>query len=202
LLPDDMDDFTIRQAVEVDVVQILETMQSSRSLPIHQVSPGDNIESGIACIDLSDAPLSDEFSCPDHYFDTSDDQIRCDSVSIMMLLKHLTCTRLRYLSMFRSYRKSLTANRCLDLIASEISSLKSLFPHLRCLLRHFSVRYFKFVAQNSYWCQTNDAHSGWNDHSWILRSRPGYYSLNSSWLIAFIVNTIFINHHNLIWSMR
>jgi hypothetical protein len=78
LPPDDMDNFTIRQAVDVDVVQILEKMQSSRSLPIHQISPGDNIESGIACIDLSDAPLSDEFPCPDHYFDTSDDQIRCD----------------------------------------------------------------------------------------------------------------------------
>jgi hypothetical protein len=37
---------------------------------------------------------------------------------------------------------------------------------------------------------------------WILYSKPGYDFLNSSWLIAFIVNTIFVNHHNLIWSMR
>jgi hypothetical protein len=34
VLPDDMNDFIIRPAVDVDVVQILETMQSSRLLPI------------------------------------------------------------------------------------------------------------------------------------------------------------------------
>jgi hypothetical protein len=65
LLPDDMDNFTIRPAVEVDVVQILETMQSFRPLLIPQISPGDNVESGIASIDPSHAPLSDEFPCPD-----------------------------------------------------------------------------------------------------------------------------------------
>jgi hypothetical protein len=71
-----------------------------------------------------------------------------------------------------------------------------------CLLRHFCVGYFKPVAQNSYWCRINDYHSGWNDHSWILYSKPGYCSLDLSWLIAFIVNTIFVNHHNFIWSIR
>jgi hypothetical protein len=45
LLPDDMDDFTIRPAV--DAVQILETVQSFRPPPIPQISPGDNVESGI-----------------------------------------------------------------------------------------------------------------------------------------------------------
>jgi hypothetical protein len=69
-------------------------------------------------------------------------------------------------------------------------------------LRHFSVGYFKPVAQNSYSYRTNDYHSGWNGHSWILYSKPGYYSFNSSWLIALIVNTTFVNHHNLIWSMK
>jgi hypothetical protein len=72
-----MADFTIRPAVEVDVAQILETRQSFRPLPIPQISPGDNIESGIASIDPSDATLSDEFPCPDDYFDTPEDQIHC-----------------------------------------------------------------------------------------------------------------------------
>jgi hypothetical protein len=34
LLSDDMDDFTIRPAVDVDIAQILEMVQSSRPLPI------------------------------------------------------------------------------------------------------------------------------------------------------------------------
>jgi hypothetical protein len=50
LLPDDMDDFTIRPAVNVDVIQILETMQFSRPRLIPQISPGDNVESSIASI--------------------------------------------------------------------------------------------------------------------------------------------------------
>jgi hypothetical protein len=69
-----MYDFTIRPAV--DVVQILETIQSSRPLSIPQISPGDNIESGIASIDPSDATLSGEFLCPD-VFDAPEDQISC-----------------------------------------------------------------------------------------------------------------------------
>jgi hypothetical protein len=79
LLPDDMDDFIIRPAVDHDVVQILETMQSSRPLPIPQISAGDNVESGIASIDSSEATLSDEFPCPNDYFDAPEDQIRCVS---------------------------------------------------------------------------------------------------------------------------
>jgi hypothetical protein len=77
LLPDDMDDFTIRPAVDVDIVQILEKVQSSRPLPIPQISPGDNTESGIASIGPSDATLSDKFLCPDDDFDAPEDQIRC-----------------------------------------------------------------------------------------------------------------------------
>jgi hypothetical protein len=69
-------------------------------------------------------------------------------------------------------------------------------------LRHFSVGEFKPAAQNSYYYRTNNHHSRWNDHSWILYLKPGYYSFNSSRLIAFIINTILVNHHNLIWSMR
>jgi hypothetical protein len=43
-----MDDFAIRPAVNPDIVQIFEMMQSARPLPIPQISPGDNVESGIA----------------------------------------------------------------------------------------------------------------------------------------------------------
>jgi hypothetical protein len=67
LLPDHMDDFAIRQAVDVDLVQILETMQSSKPLPIPQIWPSDNVESGIASIDPSDAALLDEFPCSDDF---------------------------------------------------------------------------------------------------------------------------------------
>jgi hypothetical protein len=77
LLPDDMDDFTIRPAVDVDVIQILETMHSSRPVPIPQILPGDSVESIITSIDPSDATLSDEFPYPDDYFDAPEDQICC-----------------------------------------------------------------------------------------------------------------------------
>jgi hypothetical protein len=70
-----MDDFTIRPAVDLDVVQILETMQSSIPLPIPQMSPSGHIESGIVSIDPSDATLSDEFLCPEDCFDALEDQI-------------------------------------------------------------------------------------------------------------------------------
>jgi hypothetical protein len=54
LLPDDMDHFPIRPPVDLDVVQILEMMELSRALPIPQISPGDNVESGIGSIELPD----------------------------------------------------------------------------------------------------------------------------------------------------
>jgi hypothetical protein len=77
LLPDDMNDFTIRLPVDLDVIQILETMQSSRPRSIPQISLGDNVESGITSIDSSGASLSDGFPCPNDYFDAPNDQIRC-----------------------------------------------------------------------------------------------------------------------------
>jgi hypothetical protein len=77
LLPDDMDNFTIRPTVKFDAIQLLETMQSSRPFPIPQISPGDNVESRIASINPSDITLSDEFPYPDDYFDAPEDQIRC-----------------------------------------------------------------------------------------------------------------------------
>jgi hypothetical protein len=42
-----------------------------------QISTVDNVESGIASIDPSDATLSDEFPYPDNYLDAPEDQIRC-----------------------------------------------------------------------------------------------------------------------------
>jgi hypothetical protein len=54
LLQDDMDNFTIHPTVNLDVVEILSTMQSSRPLPIPKISPGDDVESGIASIRPSD----------------------------------------------------------------------------------------------------------------------------------------------------
>jgi hypothetical protein len=124
LLPDDVDDFTIRPVVEVDVAQILETIQSSRPLLISQISPGDNLEPSIASIDPSDATLSDEFPAATSTLPRM--KFVVFPVSITMLLKHLIRTRLRYLSMFRLCHGSLRTNRCFGLIASEISLLKSL----------------------------------------------------------------------------
>jgi hypothetical protein len=37
LLPDDMDDITIRPPVDLDIVQIFETMESLRALPFPQI---------------------------------------------------------------------------------------------------------------------------------------------------------------------
>jgi hypothetical protein len=68
-----MGNFTIRPPVDLDVVQIFETMQSFRPLPIPKISPGDNVESGIASRNLSDATLSDEFPYPDDYLDAPKD---------------------------------------------------------------------------------------------------------------------------------
>jgi hypothetical protein len=73
LLLDDMDDFTIRQSVGLDVVQILETMEPSRALRIPQISPGDNAESRVGSIDPSDATWAKELPCPDDYVDASED---------------------------------------------------------------------------------------------------------------------------------
>jgi hypothetical protein len=65
LLPDEMDDFTIRPPVNLNVVQILETMESSTALPVPQISHDDNVESGVDSIDASDATLAKELPCPD-----------------------------------------------------------------------------------------------------------------------------------------
>jgi hypothetical protein len=156
LLPDDMDDFTIRAAVDVNAVQILERMQSSRLPPIPQISPGDNVESGIASIDPSDAILSANSLAPMKILTLPRVEFIVFPVSIVILLKHLIHTRMRYLSIFRSCHGFFMTNRCFDLITSEISSLKLPSPDLLCLLRHFSVGYFEHAAQNSYSHRTND----------------------------------------------
>jgi hypothetical protein len=50
-------------------------MQSSRPLSIPQISPGDNVKSGVASIDRSDATLSKRLPYPNDYFDAPEDQI-------------------------------------------------------------------------------------------------------------------------------
>jgi hypothetical protein len=50
-------------------------MQSFRPQPIPQISPGDNVESGIAFIEPSNVILSDEVPCLDDYFNAAEDQI-------------------------------------------------------------------------------------------------------------------------------
>jgi hypothetical protein len=77
LLPDDMDDFTIRPPVATDVIPILETMESSRALPIPQISSGYNAGSGVCSIDPSGTTLAKELYCPDDYVGAPEDQIDC-----------------------------------------------------------------------------------------------------------------------------
>jgi hypothetical protein len=72
-----MNDFTLRPPVDLDVVQILQTMESSRALAIPQISPGDNVEPGIGCIDPSDATLAKRLPCPNEYNGAPEDQISC-----------------------------------------------------------------------------------------------------------------------------
>jgi hypothetical protein len=72
-----MDDFTIRPPVDLDVIQIPETMESSRAIPVPQMSLGDNVESGVGSIDPSDATLAKELPSPDAYVDAPEDQINC-----------------------------------------------------------------------------------------------------------------------------
>jgi hypothetical protein len=145
-----MDDFTIRPAVDVDLVQILETMQSSRPLPIPQIWLGDNIESDTASSDPSDATVLDEFPCSDDDFDAPEDQIRCvpsldhDPVETFDLCPAEIPLNIQIMSGILDDQQMLQFN------SSEIVSLKSLSPDLLCLLRHFSVGYCRPAAQKSY----------------------------------------------------
>jgi hypothetical protein len=125
-----------------------------------KISPGDNGASGIVSTDPSDATLLGELFCPDDSFNAPEDHIPCVPSLDHDAVPAFDPYRRRHLSMFRLCHGSLRANRCFDLIASEVSSLKSLSPDLRRLLRHFSVGYFKPVAQNLYCYRTNDYHSG------------------------------------------
>jgi hypothetical protein len=138
LLPDDMDDFTIRALVNLDIAQILETMQSSRPLLISQISPGNNVKSAIASTIHLMQFYQTNFLAPTTTSTLPGIKFVVFPVSIMMFLKHLVHTRRRYFSMFGSCHGSLRTNRCFDLTASEISSLKSLSSDLLCLLRPYS----------------------------------------------------------------
>jgi hypothetical protein len=52
-------------------------MESSRALPIPQISSGHNVESGVGSIDPSDATLAKELPYPDDCIDAPEDQIDC-----------------------------------------------------------------------------------------------------------------------------
>jgi hypothetical protein len=133
-----MGDFAIRPAVAVDFVQILETMQSSGPLPIPKISPSDNVESGIASIDPSDAALLDEFPCSDDDFDAPEDQMRCihsldhDPVETFDPCPAEIPLNVQIMSRILEDQQMFRFN------SSEISFLKSLAPDLLFLLRHFS----------------------------------------------------------------
>jgi hypothetical protein len=77
LLPDDMDAFSLRPPIDLDVVQILETMQPFRP---HQSSKFRLvIKSSLVLLpSIRLTQLSQTNSlAPDDYFDPPDDQIRC-----------------------------------------------------------------------------------------------------------------------------
>jgi hypothetical protein len=150
LPPDDADDFSILPPFDVDVVQILETMQSFRPLSIPQNSPGGNVESSIVSIDPPNATLSDEFPCPNNYFDAPMDQIGCVSCRDHDVVETFDPHPAEIPLNVQIMDGSLRTNKCFDLIASEIYSIQSLSPDLLCLLRHFSVRYLKPTAQIPY----------------------------------------------------
>jgi hypothetical protein len=129
-----MDDFAIRPPVDLDIVQILETMESLRTLPIPQISPGDNVESGVGSIDPSDATLAKELPCSDDYVDAPEDQIDCVPSLDHDVVKIFDLYPDEIPSMLRSCHESLRMNRCFDLIVSEISYLKAIYPDLLYLL--------------------------------------------------------------------
>jgi hypothetical protein len=75
LLPVDTNDFIIHPPVDLDVVEILERMQSSRLPPKPQILPGDNLEPVFGSIDASETTSSEELPCPGNAFDAPEDEI-------------------------------------------------------------------------------------------------------------------------------
>jgi hypothetical protein len=65
LLPNDMDDFTIRPPVDPDVVQIVESMSPSGGPLIALPLPANNIQPDLSSLAGSDATQSHELPCPD-----------------------------------------------------------------------------------------------------------------------------------------
>jgi hypothetical protein len=165
LLPDDTDDFAIRPSVDLDVIQILETMESSKALPIPQILPGDNVESGVGSIDPSDAALAKELPCPDDYVDAPEDQIDCvpsldrDAVEISDPCPNEKPLNVQIMSWVLEDQQVLQFNFLRDTVP------QSYISGFLCLLRRFSIGYFKPDAQNSCQLPMNDYHSVWNNNS-------------------------------------
>jgi hypothetical protein len=70
-----MEHFTIRPAVDLDVVPILETMNSSGTSAIAPPLPVDPLDPALSSLDCWDGASSGELACPDWYFDPSEDQL-------------------------------------------------------------------------------------------------------------------------------
>jgi hypothetical protein len=141
-----MDDFTIHPLVGVDVVRILEIMQSSRPPLIPQISPGGNVESHIASIEPPYSTSPDEFPCHDDYFDAPEDQIHYvpsldhDAVEIFDPYSAEIPPNVHIMSPILEDQHMLRCN-CLG-----IFYLKSLSPDCLGLLQRFPVGHFKPAA--------------------------------------------------------
>jgi hypothetical protein len=74
LLPDDMDDFTIRPPVDPDVVQIVESINASGGPLAALRLPTDNLQPNRYSFDESDTTQSDEIPCPNDDLDAPEDE--------------------------------------------------------------------------------------------------------------------------------
>jgi hypothetical protein len=67
VIPPDLEDFTIRPPVDLEVVDILETRNSSGGSAIPSRLPEDHLDAGLCSLDSSEESPSDELSCSDDY---------------------------------------------------------------------------------------------------------------------------------------
>jgi hypothetical protein len=70
-----MEDFTIRPPVDLDVVHIIETMNSSGASAIPSRLPENHFDSVLSSLDSSEATPSDELPCPDDHLESPDDEL-------------------------------------------------------------------------------------------------------------------------------
>jgi hypothetical protein len=75
LQPSDMEDFMIRPPVDLEVVHIIETVNSSGESAIPFLLPEDHFDGVLCSLDSSEATSSDALPRPDDYFQSSDDEL-------------------------------------------------------------------------------------------------------------------------------